>query len=100
MRYESNPKHSGPWQTGRKGSLCRKELKALAMGLLEKSELVGKKRFTFHEGRAYCAQEHGDDVWHGYPVGWQEVPAELRNKWKRAKLVSKRDLDRYWESDS
>jgi hypothetical protein len=100
VEYQSNPKHSEPWQAGRKGSLCPKEVKPLASELLEKSELFGKKRFTFHNGRPYCAQQHGEDVWHGYPVGWKEVPAELRNKWKRAKLVSKKEIDRYWESDS
>ena len=45
-----------------------------------KSEQVGRERFVFHEGKAYCAKEHRADVWHGYPVGWIEVPAELRNR--------------------
>jgi len=75
-------------------------MKLLAAGLLEKSELVGKKRFAFQDGRPYCAQQHGDDLWHGYPVSWKEVPAELRNKWKRAKLITKREIDRYWECDT
>ena len=100
MEYESNPKHSEPWQTGRKGSLCPKDLKQLAQELLNNSELVGKQRFAFHEGRPYCAREHRKNVWHGFPVGWREVPAELRNKWKRAGNIRKRDLDRYWEGDS
>src|SRR5437588_12804207 len=94
MKYESNPKHSEPWQTGRKGSLCPKDLKPLAAELLEKSELVGKKRYIYHEGRPFCGQLTGGDVWHGYPVGWIEVPAELRNKWTRAKLIPERGVDR------
>ncbi len=100
MEYESNPKHSDPWQVGAKGSLCPKELKSLAAELLEKSELVGKQRFAFHDGRAYCAREHRAGVCHGYPVGWVEVPGQIRNKWKRDGSVTKRDLDRFWESDS
>jgi len=100
VEYESNPKHSEPWQTGQKGSLCPKDLKPLALALLEKSELVGKQRFAVHEGRAYCAREHRDNVWHGFPVGWMEVPAQLRNKWKREGVIKKRDLDRFWEGDS
>ena len=100
MKYESNPKHSEPWQTGRKGSLCPKEIKPLAASLLENSELVGKQRYAFHEGRPYCAREHQENIWHGFPVGWREVPVALRNKWKHAGSITKRDLDRYWESDS
>jgi hypothetical protein len=100
VEYESNPKHSEPWQAGRKGSLCPKEVKPLAAQLLEKSEQVGKQRFAFHAGRAYCAREHREGVWHGFPVGWMEVPAQLRNKWKRDGSVSKREIDRYWEGDS
>ena len=58
MQYESNPKHSEPWQAGRKGSLCPKNLKPLALELLMKSEQVGRERFVFHEGKADCAKEH------------------------------------------
>jgi hypothetical protein len=98
--YESYPKHSEPWQTGRKGSLCPKDLKSIAAALLEVSELVGRQRFACHDGKAYCAREHGRDVWHGYPVGWIEVPTTLRNKWKREGRVSNRDIKRFWEGVS
>lgn len=97
MEYESNPKHSEPWQRGQKGSLCPKDIKAFVADLLAKSEQVGKQRFVVHEGKAYCGREHREGVWHGFPVGWMEVPAELRNRWRREGLVKKRDLDRYWE---
>jgi hypothetical protein len=26
-----------------------------------------------------------------------EVPAELRNRWRRAGVVKKKDIERYWE---
>jgi hypothetical protein len=95
--YESNPKHSEPWQPGQKGSLCPKEVRPLAPELLRASEQVGKQRFAVHEGKAYCAREHRENVWHGYPVGWKEVPAELRNRWRRTGVVRKKDVERYWE---
>jgi hypothetical protein len=100
VQYESNPKHSEPWQAGRKGSLCPKNLKPLALELLMESDQVGRERFVFHEGKAYCAKEHRADVWHGYPVGWIEVPAELRNRWKRAGSITKKDINRFWEGHS
>ena len=44
------------------------------------------------------AQDDGNGGWHGYPIGWKEVPSSLRTRWqKREKRVSKREIDRYWE---
>ena len=97
MRYESNPKHRQPWQRGRRGSLCPETvgLKA-ARGLLSASEPVGDKRYAVHEGRAYCAQEHGAGAWHGYPVGWREVPESLRRMWLAQGCLRKQDVRKHW----
>lgn len=97
MRYEPNPKHKEPWQRGRRGSLCPRFGPETAQSLLEESEPVGKKRFVCHEGRAYCAQEHASGRWHGYPVGWMEVPPRLRMKWRRNGTVQRRDIRKHWE---
>lgn len=98
VRYESNPKHSQPWQRGRRGSLCTDpEARKNARTLLEQGEPSGGKRYAVFKGRAYCAQEHGDDAWHGHPVGWKEVPAELRHKWQKAKRVERREIRLHWE---
>lgn len=97
IRYESNPKHKEPWQRGRRGTLCPRDVdQALAERLLADSEQEGGKRYATHEGRAYCAQQHGVDVWHGYPVGWCEVPAKLRLAWKKAGRVRRKDIKRHW----
>jgi len=53
---------------------------------------------AFYAGKAYCAQEHCPDCWHGYPVGWKEVPPALRQQWTKAGLVKRRDIQQYWES--
>ncbi len=99
LRYAPNPKHKEPWQRGRRGSMCPTDIsEEQAQQLLTGSELVGEKRYAVHDGRPYCAQDDGIGNWHGYPVGWKEVPSALRTKWvKKEKRVKKRDIDRYWE---
>ena len=97
MRYECNPKHKQPWQRGRPGSLCPESMDlATAQALLSASEPVGGKRYAVHEGRAYCAQRHGDDSWHGYPVGWREIPKSLRRTWLAQKRLQRRDVKKHW----
>ena len=92
MEYESNPKHSEPWQRGRRGSLCPEEVRGIAAEMLAGSELVEAKRYAVFGGKEYCAQEHRPGVWHGYPVGWKEVPPELRSRWRRQGRVGNRDI--------
>ena len=95
MRYQPNPKHKEPWQPGRKGTLCppADELSLLeAARLLQKSETIGKKRYNVHNGKAYCAQSQGGDLWHGYPVPWSEVPYSIRKKWRDNGLVKRREM--------
>lgn len=96
--YESNPKHSEPWQPGRKGSICDQDVRQHAATLLRDSELVGDKRFAVFNGRAYCAQQHRPGIWHGYPVGWIEVPPRLQRHWKQSGSLTKRQLKQYWEA--
>lgn len=61
--------------------------------------LVGQKRFAVLDGRAFCAQDDGIGGWHGYPVGWKEVPSRLRTRWeKRENRVRKKDIDRFWDA--
>ncbi len=96
--YEPNPKHKDPWQPGRRGSLCEAEVRPQAQDLLETSILwEDGRRYAVYEGMAYCAQESGGK-WHGYPVGWREVPQKLALRLRREGLVSKRQLDRFWRS--
>ena len=92
MEYESNRKHSEPWQRGRLGSLCPEEVRGIAAELLAGAELVEARRSAVFGGKAYCAQEHRPGVWHGYPVGWKEVPPELRGRWRRQGRVRNRDI--------
>ena len=52
--YESNPKHSDPWQIGKRGSLCEREVQPLAADLLRTSVIWKGKRYAVYEGRAYA----------------------------------------------
>ena len=97
MEYDSNKKHSEPWQRGRRGSLCPKEVRGIAAELLDGSDPVGSRRYAVYDGRAYCAQEHRPGLWHGYPVGWKEVPPRLRIQWRKQKRVRSRDINQNWD---
>ena len=98
MRYEGNPKHKQPWQRGRSGSPCPETVGLeTARRLLSDSEESDGKRYAVHEGRAYCAQEHGADAWHGYPVGWREVPESLRRMWLAQGRLRKQDVRKHWD---
>ena len=94
MKYEPNPKHKEPWQRGRKGSLCPDMPKDLARELLKGSVAHGRKRYACHEGRAYCAQCHGGDCWHGYPVAWREVPPDIVKAWIDEHKVTRQQVKR------
>ena len=98
MRYESSPKDKEPWQRGRRGVLCPKEIDTeLAQQLLADSELADDVRYAVHDGRAYCARQHGQDVWNGYPVGWIRVPERLRRGWMNARRIRHRDIRQHWD---
>src|ERR1017187_5399202 len=98
--YEGNPKHKEPWQPGRKGSLCPKDVSVdRARELLQTSVEEGKMRFAADKGRAFCARIH-DSVknrWHGYPVAWKDVPASVRAQLLAAGAVTAHEIKKYWE---
>jgi hypothetical protein len=101
LRYEPNPKHKEPWQPGKKGTLCPPPAElslTVAARMLRDSVLDGTKRYAYHAGKAFAAQEHLEGCWHGYPVGWVEVPASIRQTWLSSKQIRKQDLKRHWES--
>lgn len=98
--YEGNPKHKEPWQPGRKGSLCPRDItRERANSLLQSSIVVGNKRYGADGGRAFCAQEHNATKgrWHGYPVGWREVSATVRQQLIKSGALTLRDVKRFWE---
>lgn len=96
MKYEPNPKHTKPWQPGRKGSLCTKKQQAQAQALLDGSTLDGKHRYATDGSQAFAAESHAPDRWHGWPVGWAEVPEAIRRQWIRDRLIQRSTLRKNW----
>lgn len=92
--YEPNPKHKPMPTPGRHGSICPRSADGPA--LLRASTLVGEKRYATDGARAYCAQQHQaeQNAWHGYPVGWDEVPPSLIGDWIAAGEVERRVVRR------
>lgn len=96
--YEANPKHKHPWQHGARGSLCPDDLTPDdALGLLRDSVEVDHKRYATDGQRAFCAQMHAPDTWHGYPVGWKEVPESIRRQWVADGAVKRRSIRSNWD---
>lgn len=96
LAYGGNPKHQEPWQRGRKGSICHKNDLLKAQGLLNTSVLIGRNRWSTDGERAYSGKQDGHGEWHGYPVGWLEVPNDLRHQWQDSGRVRRRSIMRHW----
>lgn len=96
--YEPNPKHKPAPSPGRHGSICPRD--ADGQGLLRSSDLLGNKRYATDGADAYCAQRHdprnhpGREAWHGYPIGWDEVPPSLVTQWVAEDRVQRRTIRR------
>jgi hypothetical protein len=96
--YEPNPKHKSMPTPGRRGSSCPRH--ADGPGLLRSSDLLGSKRYATDGENAYCAQRHdpgnvpNQQAWHGYPVGWEEVPPLLVAQWVAEEKVQRRTVHR------
>jgi hypothetical protein len=96
--YEPNPKHKRIPAPGKHGSLCPRHADGPA--LLRSSDLVGNKRYATDGTNAYCAQRHdpgndpGRETWHGYPIGWEEVPPSLIALWVAEDKVQRRTVQR------
>ncbi len=98
LRYESSRKHKEPWQSGRRGSLCPKDICLdRAKQMLKDSIAHGRQRYAVDSGRPFAGQDNGSGVWHGYPVGWSEVPETVRNDFQKTGLVKRHDINRNWK---
>ena len=97
MEYEANPKHRDPWQRGRRGSICPPGLdpNALLQASVADPSHSGK-RYATDGCRPYCAQQHAEGRWHGYPEAWREVPEKLWRCWLKERVVSKKCLKEHW----
>jgi hypothetical protein len=92
VRYVPSDKHKHPWQRGRKGSLCPRDLEVDPQVLLNGSAWSPKepnKRWATDGTRAFCAMRTIDDEWHGFPVRFSEVPADICHRWEAEGVASR-----------
>jgi hypothetical protein len=115
--YRGSIKHKNRPARGRKGTLCPEWTHHTKVGLLrdindypwdqteahrlfQLSETCPEgsgRRFATSRGIAFVGRLTNDGTWHGYPVPWQDVPAELKDRWRTNGLVTRRHLNRYME---
>lgn len=92
VKYVPSDKHKHPWQRGRKGSLCPRDLEVDPQVLLDGSAWSPRepnKRWATDGTRAFCAMRTSDDEWHGFPVRFFEVPADICRRWEAEGLASR-----------
>ena len=107
--YRGNPKHKEPWQRGRKGSLCPspKAMPELCpQALLDSSMEFENKRYATQDGIAFqalCEAKNNDEdnvlYWHGFPVGWSEVPSRILKDWLKKRKIKRNDVRKFWENE-
>ena len=115
-KYRGSIKHKNRPGIGRKGTLCPEWTHCtdaggfngdpfnhpwdvtVAHSLFEESTSPtsgGPARYATRNGVAFKAVETNDGTWHGYPLPWNNVPAELKDLWLENEKVTKRELRRY-----
>lgn len=94
VKYEPRLKHKRYPSPGKRGSLCPKDVDPVR--LLRDSVPDGNQRYATDGERAYCAQcdDPVQDIWHGYPVPWNDVPQKIVNAWIRNRLVRRSTVRR------
>ncbi len=117
--YRGSRKHKNRPTEERKGTLCPEWTHATAAGGYRNDPFAHKweateahklfaravssgnarRRFATASGIAFEAKPTGDGTWHGYPVPWEAVPAELVQKWIDGGEVHQRQIKKYWRKD-
>lgn len=75
------------------GDITREE----AQGMLDESIVYGQRRYAVRNERAYSGAEHRLGHWHGWPVGWKEVPPAIFTQFQEQGKVSKRSRRQFWD---
>lgn len=101
--YEQNPKHKSwlrPFDPD--ATQCPAWSHARAQELLDVSlpDLGDGRRFATEGGMAFAARVTRDDVWHGYPVPWAEVPEILLERFVAEGRASRRQIKRLLSSEA
>ena len=118
-RYRGSQKHKNRPIAERKGTLCpewthgtagsdfRNDPFTHSWSLTQAHTLfehavqsVGNKCcFATANGIAFEAKPTGDGTWHGYPIPWESVPVNVLQQWIDSKMVTRRQVKKYWRKD-
>jgi hypothetical protein len=118
--YRGSQKHKNRPTSERKGTLCpnwthdtpsagyRTDPRAhnwedtQAQRLFETADrLHGVERcYATAKGIAFEAKPTNDGTWHGYPIPWESVPADIVNKWVDDKKVTRREIKKHWRKEN
>lgn len=114
--YRGSLKHKERPARGRKGTLCPEwthkagrlrlgnDMKGhnwsatIAHQMFEKAEESDEEPgrwFNTARGMAFEAKSTNDGTWHGYPVPWEQVPNDLKERWRKEGRVSRKELRLY-----
>ena len=117
--YRGSQKHKNRPTEERKGTLCPEWTHATSEGgyrqdpfghrwdeteahrLFERAVLGanGRRRFATTGGIAFEAKATGDGTWHGYPIPWEAVPADITDKWIDDGAVTRRQIKKFWQRE-
>lgn len=117
--YRGSQKHKNRPTGERKGTLCPEWTHSTATGGYENDPFAhnwestqahqlfgrsvphgsGRRRFATAGGIAFEAKPTEDGTWHGYPVPWEVVPAEIVQKWIEDREVTQRQIKKLWRKD-
>jgi hypothetical protein len=96
--YEPSNKHCEPITAEKPGTKCPAWSVSMAQQLLDSSIAVSPKlRYATHGGLAFVGRitNSGQDIWHGYPEAWDDVPREIKEQWLSRNLITKADIKRH-----
>jgi len=101
--YDPSPKHKSwlrPYDPD--ATQCPAWSHSRALALLNESltELGDDRRFATERGMAFAARVTRNDVWHGYPVPWAEVPEAVREQFVTGGKVTRRQIKRLLSSEA
>ncbi|MBN2751075.1 MAG: hypothetical protein JXQ84_00050 [Rhodospirillaceae bacterium] len=113
--YRGSMKHKSRPSDGQKGTLCpewthrtpdhglvdvlaHKWSETVAERLFASADVLSdeKRRYSTEEGIAFEAKPTNDGTWHGYPIPWEKVPDEIRNKWLSQGKVTRKQIKAYY----
>lgn len=101
--YERNPKHKSwlrPFDPD--ATQCPAWSHDCAQALLDESliDAGDGRRFATRGGMAFAGRLTREDIWHGYPVPWAEVPEAIRQRFVDDRKVDRRQIKRLLSSEA